>query len=156
MTCLPHAGNNPNFLIRDSPAHKFKTLLLCYLNSRAETEERQGKQCWNSPLWAGIPRWVAQRAPELNTPLAASSASQTGSNCCGLWHLRGSMRITTEVPSFWLGLHFFLLVQVAAHSALERRLHIVFLFILCLVKVLGLLGRRLLGQGGEALFFFFF
>lgn len=44
MTPLPHAGTDPNLFIRDSSAHKFKTFVLYYLNSRIETGEREGKQ----------------------------------------------------------------------------------------------------------------
>lgn len=70
---MTHAGTDPNLSIRDSSAHKFKTFVLYYLNSRAEMWEREGKQLWNLPSVLG---YLSDLHKE---PLTKhSSASQTG------------------------------------------------------------------------------
>lgn len=104
--------------------------------------------------WAGVPERFAQTPTELNAPPAAASASQTGSepNAIAVAFEMLGEHENGHRSHFFLSLQSFWLVLSHTADALDRRLHKVFLFIRCLVTVLGLLGRRLFRQGDTALF----
>lgn len=110
MTPLPRAGTDPNLFIRDSSAHKFKTFVLYYLNSRAEVGEREGKLRWNLPSELGYPNDLHKETFTKHSScsnLCFPDQHCVECNCCGFWHLSRSIKIANEVTSFCLGLQFF-------------------------------------------------